>query len=711
VEPPIEPDAPQPPHDRGRPGSSGDGPGGKSGGGSADGRSGNDREDLERTDHPGTGEGRDPHGDRHAAGSANSPDGPDFGLATDFYTFAPDSLAQLLPGFAIHREVGKGSMGIVYEATRRWDGQRVAIKVLPPSLTLTERALARFLREGELMSKVRHPSIVGVHEFGTKARLHYFVMEFVDGMTLDERLSVGPLPVRQVAEIGVEIGRALQFAHDHGIVHRDVKPGNLILRQPPSEDSRVAITDFGLARETGTGSMTESGAIVGTPMFMAPEQILGDRAAVGAQSDVYGLGATLYTLLTRRVPFGGPTAQSVLRQVLDTDPVRPHTLRADTPPDLEAILLKAMEKEPARRYGTAAEMADDLQRFLAGERVLARLPGVAERTLRVVRRRPVTVGLTALVVLLTILAWMLQAESRVRRLEKDLAEAESNLARVAAGRDDQFNPLRPTERQRLLHQAEAHASAVLASDPTFHRARFVRAKARQRLGDHRGAVSDLDAAAELQGPTPEILTYRIEALSRLHDESSRARLLSDLRSLLEQDDGPAACSLVASELLRLASIAAPDRRAELVGLAARAIARIPADTSQARVLRARKHELDGHVDLAVREMRAAVDAFRGDLTVHTQAAEMFARLGLVGASQQEAAIVRRAGGVGTEGTDGSTSVEQAPTDEPPVDFGVLRGLLDDLEGVLEQVDAPAGEDGATGGEASGTGTGDEKTGG
>jgi len=467
---------------------------------------------------------------------------PQFGQRSEFYTFAPETLAQELPEFTIQREVGKGSMGIVYDAVRKQDNHRVALKVLPPSLTLTERALARFLREAELMEKVSHPAIVRALEHGKHGRLHYFVMEFVDGVTLEQRVKNGPLPARHAAEIGAQVARALHFAHERGIVHRDIKPGNLMLR----EDGSVVITDFGLARETGTGSLTESGAIVGTPIYMPPEQVLGERGGVGTKSDVYGLGATLYQLVTGSAPFQAETAQGVLKAVLEHDPQPASALQVDLPTALESVIHKAMEKEPARRYGTALELAEDLERFLRGDPVLAPRRSRLRRAVRVIARHKMIAVGTFLLVALTFAAWQLHLERGRWHLETQLAEAGSALLQAAMPYDEQRRPRSQEQRDQLARDAEALADEVLASSPKDERPYYLRARARQRLHDHKGALLDLEAFERLHGGTTVDLLYiKLFSLAGLEGERADARMQETVQLLirLEQDErGPTACA-------------------------------------------------------------------------------------------------------------------------------------------------------------------------
>jgi tetratricopeptide (TPR) repeat protein len=568
---------------------------------------------------------------------------PDFGLRRDFYTFAPESLAQELPEFEIRREVGKGSMGIVYEAVVRATGQRVALKVLPPSLTLTERALARFLREGRIMARVRHPDIVGFFDQGMKGRLHWFAMEFVDGTTLEERLRIGPLPVQKACAIAAAVGRALQFAHEHGVVHRDIKPGNIMLRDCGADADappRIAITDFGLARETGTGSMTESGAIVGTPMYMAPEVVLGGTQEAGTLADVYSLGATLYALVTGVPPFDGPTAQSVLKAVLDREPRPARSLRADLPDAVAAILAKAMEKNPSRRYGSALEFAEDVERFLRGERVLARLPGPLQRLGRWCRQRPMVASLLAAVIVLSLGALFLVHELRRDALERSLADAERLLALAASEQAGPDRPRSAAERTDLVLEAVATASAVIARDEGFAQAWFVRARAHHRLRQYGDAVYDLDMAERLRGePTAELLHFRIDALRQLGDPLSRRRLQQDLTSLLQIDPSPHARALVAEQLLDYAAQVRGEERVEALARVREVLGAIRTDDPRAAVARARALELDGAIDEALVAIRQACARHDRDLYVRLQAAAMFDRNDLPdeGAREHEAA--------------------------------------------------------------------------
>jgi tetratricopeptide (TPR) repeat protein len=602
-------------------------------------------------------------------------DAPDFGQRTEFYTFAPESLASALPEFEILREIGKGSMGVVYEARRRADGLRVALKILPPSLTLTERALARFLREGELMERVRHPGIVQVFEHGRRGRLHWFAMEFVDGTTLDERLRVGPLPARKAAEIAAAAAQALQFAHDRGVLHRDVKPGNLMLR----DDGRVAITDFGLARETGTGSMTESGAIVGTPMYMSPEQALGER--VDVRADVYGLGATLYQLLTGRPPFEGASAQAVLKAVLEREPVRPSRLRADLPEPLETIVLRALEKNPRERYGSALELAQDLERFLRGERILARRPGALRRLGRHAARHPLAALLAMLVLLLGAGATMLLRDLRVRGLEAGLATAESALDKANSIYLDQQGARSAADRRALLHDAVAAASEVLAREPSFARAWFVRAKAHHRLQNYADALRDLDSVeAKLGHATQELLHFRIDTLSRLGGPTARERLQRDLATLLATDPGARTRCLVADHLFQLAERAQPGEREQIVAGARRVLEPVRDEDARVMLARARLLELEGDAPAAETAIRAATRRYQGDPLVHARAAAMFRRLGLDTEAAAAAELAQMLAPGISEETSDADPIE-------PVDLRALEQFLQRVDTLLTEIGA------------------------
>ncbi|MCU0863129.1 MAG: serine/threonine protein kinase [Planctomycetes bacterium] len=607
-----------------------------------------------------------------------SGDEPDFGLRRDFYTFAPETLAQDLPEFELGREVGKGSMGIVFEARVLATGQRIALKVLPPSLTLTERALARFLREGRIMARVRHPDIVGFVDQGSRGRLHWFAMDFVDGVTLEERLRVGPLPVQKACAIAAKVGRALQFAHDHGVVHRDIKPGNIMLRDTadPGGEPRIAITDFGLARETGTGSMTDSGAIVGTPMFMAPEVVLGGTGEAGTLADVYSLGASLYALVTGTPPFDGPTAQSVLKAVLAQDPMSPRRRRADLPEAVEAIIGKAMARDPARRYGSALELAEDLERFLRGERVLARRPGVLQRGLRWCAQRPLITALMAAVLLLLIGSLLLVQERHRTNIERDLAQAERLLALASTERNDQDRPRSATERRDLLLAAVAAASAMIARDDGQTQAWFVRARAHHRLQQYAAAIFDLDMAERLHGaPIAELLHFRIDALRHQPDADARRRLQVDLTTLLELDPSPHTRALVAEHLLDYAAGQTGNTRADAVARVQEMLGQVRDDDPRAAVARARALELSGATEQALTAIRSACTRHDGNPSVHLQAAAMFDRHGLYDEGAREHELARR---LQPEGA--------APPVPPPVDVDGFGKFLGDVDRVLRTLD-------------------------
>jgi hypothetical protein len=279
-------------------------------------------------------------------------------------------------------EVGRGGMGVVYRARERGLERLVALKMILPGALPDAGELQRFHSEAAAAARLHHPHIVAVHRVGEIDGHHFFTMDFIDGPSLTQRLTQGPLPGRTAARYLAVVARAIHHAHQRGILHRDLKPGNILL----DAHDEPHVTDFGLAKHfTSDRGQTRTGAILGTPSYMAPEQAAG-RKDVGPAIDVYGLGALLYELLTARPPFRGETTLDTLQQVLDVEPVPPRLLNPKVDRDLETICLKCLQKDPRQRYPTALALAEDLERYLNGDSIRARSINLVDRLARTLDR-------------------------------------------------------------------------------------------------------------------------------------------------------------------------------------------------------------------------------------------------------------------------------------------------------------------------------------
>ena len=326
-------------------------------------------------------------------------------------TAGPDWPA--VPGYEVLRELGRGGMAVVYEARQLRPNRLVALKMIQAGDLASPEQLVRFCTEGEIVAGLRHANIVQIYEVGTYNKQPYLALELMDGGSLAEAQAGIPLPARAAAALVQTLAGAIDYAHRQGIVHRDLNPANVLLslgrerpagadssfRDPIHRTSRLAeavpkIADFGLAKHLGQDSrLTQTGNILGTPSYMAPEQVRGQNDRTGPATDVYALGAILYEALTGRPPFLADTCNEVMNQVRELDPVAPSRLLPRVPRDLEVICLKCLEKEPARRYASAADLADDLRRSLAGEPIQAPRVSALERGWRWARRRPAVAGL------------------------------------------------------------------------------------------------------------------------------------------------------------------------------------------------------------------------------------------------------------------------------------------------------------------------------
>jgi WD40 repeat protein/tetratricopeptide (TPR) repeat protein len=304
-----------------------------------------------------------------------------------------------IPGYEILSEVGRGGMGIVYQAWQSSLNRPVAIKMMLAGAQASPAELDRFRTEAEAAARLHHPSIVQIYDVGQHGPHPYMALEYVEGRSLAQRLAGTPLPARQAAQLVETLARAMHYAHQQGIVHRDLTPANVLV----TADGVPKITDFGLAKILVGGVMqTQTGAVMGTPSYMAPEQAAGKAKAVGPAADVYGLGAILYEMLTGRPPFKAQTPLETLHQVQEQEPVPPSRLQPKLPCDLTTICLKCLEKPPPKRYASAEALAEDLHRFLEGQPIQARPVGGAERLWRWCQRNRAVASLLTAVALLLI---------------------------------------------------------------------------------------------------------------------------------------------------------------------------------------------------------------------------------------------------------------------------------------------------------------------
>jgi tetratricopeptide (TPR) repeat protein len=400
-----------------------------------------------------------------------------------------------IPGYEILGELGRGGMGVVYKARQVNLGRLVALKMIRTGGSAGSSLLARFRTEAEVVARLHHANIVQIHDIADAAGGPFLSLELLGGGSLAGRIAGTPQPPRDSADLLVTLASAIHAAHEAGVVHRDLKPANILF----TADGVPKVTDFGLAKRLQSeDGQTMTGMVMGTPSYMAPEQARGRTHEIGPQADVYALGAILYEMLTGRPPFKGPSSMETVRQVIEEDPVAPSRLQSRVPRDVETICLKCLRKEPHRRYASAAELAADLGRYLAGETILARRTPPWERAAKWARRHPTAATLLALALAASAtavgVAIRLDAEANRRRLvaERRLAawrvEGESDLlkAQAAGERGDRAGAIQLLAQLRTKVAAEPRLAGLLArSDELLGRLRREdgRQKAREQDRD------------------------------------------------------------------------------------------------------------------------------------------------------------------------------------------------------------------------------------
>lgn len=438
-----------------------------------------------------------------------------------------DGALPTVPGYEILRELGRGGMGVVYLARDQELKRLVAIKMILAGAHSDAATRSRFRREAETIARLQHPGIVQIHDVGEHLGQPFLALEYVPGGNLACQIAGSTIAAETAAALAESLARTVHHAHERGIVHRDLTPRNVLLAPatsphairlggPDAEAYELKITDFGLAKVLDVHvDQTQTGLIIGTPSYMAPEQVRGKPQDIGPAADIHALGTMLYELLTGRPPFLSETRLDTLRQVVEQEPVPPSRLQSTIPRDLETICLKCLAKEPHRRYPTANDLADDLRRYLRHEPILARPASLHEQAWKWVRRHPAAAALVGVVIvsLLTVAAGGVLSHARIRS-ERDRAEMNFEFAMRAidemlteVGEKQLAAEPRMEEKRRvLLAKALKLNRELLKQKSDDPRVRFTTAEAHRRMGDifrlleqHDQAIDQYETAVTLLG--------------------------------------------------------------------------------------------------------------------------------------------------------------------------------------------------------------------